>query len=934
MSDDLNRQLEELRRLRDEGLLSPAAYQAAAAGMQASYQAEVQSGAAAQGDGATAVGERGVRARDVGGPIITGDVYYGQPTQDPVEAIRIYGRVLARSSGHLPLRGVDIGASDPGGGQPSLGLAHVYVDMNTQTSVKVEKQGGGDVPARRDRLPASEQAEIRPLSALEAVVQNRRLVLTGDPGGGKSTFVNHLAHCLAAHIWQPATDWLDHLSGWPATGADTVPLLIILRDFAHSLPDPLPPRAEAHHLWDFIESRLQAQNLGFVAGPLAQALDAGRALFLFDGLDEVATTAQRAFVRDAVLVFLNRYHPDNRALVTCRVLSYQPPADRNQPDLRLPTADFPAFELAPFDEAKIDRFIAAWYGELARLGQVRPPDVDGLTGKLRAAVRRPDLWRLASNPLLLTVMALVHTHKGRLPDARALLYEDTVDVLLWRWEQVKAGGQADAPQLRQLLLAAGRADLDLKKALWRLAFEAHAELDEDHDGEALAGIGELKLKKALLKLADDDWNWAHRVVQAMKLRAGLLLERDAGVFTFPHRTFQEYLAGAHLSVQRNFAREAAELAGGGALWREVILLAVGRLVYLSGDTADKPLALVNRLCPATAGDDDTAWRSAWLAGDVLLEMGLNWAQEDAWGQDLLARVRDRIAALVAGGRLTPRERAEAGSTLARLGDPRPGVCTLEPDPIPVSAGTFLMGEEKDEITLDAFAIGRYPITNAQFRYFVEDGGYQNRDYWTKEGWQYRERGSWEEPRLWDDERFNQDNQPVVSVSWYEAVAYCNWLSQKTGQTYRLPTEAEWERAARHTDGRLYPWGEEEPHQETTNYAATGLERPSAVGLFPVDTAVCGAQDMAGNISEWCQTRWRDENRKDYPMPYRPDDGREDISGSWQTYRVWRGSSWFADKSRLRCASRDWYLPFGRDNYLGFRVVASPFLPLDSEPSEL
>ncbi|MCB0012593.1 MAG: SUMF1/EgtB/PvdO family nonheme iron enzyme, partial [Anaerolineales bacterium] len=904
MDSDSQKQLEELHQLREKGLLSEAAYQAAVAGIQVSYQATSESGAAAQGAGATAVGERGVLARDVGGSIITGDVYYGEPTQDPAEAIRIYCRVLAQSSGHLPLRGVDIGASDPASGHQPLGLANVYVDLDTTSKAYILRAGTGrfrmrvgdaaeDDAGDRPVDLGDDDREPIPIPALQKVTENKRLVLTGDPGGGKSTFVNHLAHCLAAHIWQPEVNWLEHLSGWPRGKSATIPLLVILRDFANSLPPPLPYRAEAQHLWDFIINRLTAQNLDFVAKPLAQALDAGHVLLLFDGLDEVATTAQRAFVRDAVLAFLNRYHPDNRALVTCRILSYQPPAESNEPDLRLPTADFPTFELAPFDEAKIDRFIAAWYAELARLGQVRPPDVDSLTGKLRTAVRRPDLWRLAGNPLLLTVMALVHTHKGRLPDARALLYEDTVDVLLWRWEQVKAGGQADAPQLRQLLLAAGLSDLDLKKALWQLAYEAHTELSGDHDEEALAGIGELKLKKMLVKLANDDWNWAHQIVQAMKLRAGLLLERSPGVFTFPHRTFQEYLAGAHLSVQRNFAREAADLARRGALWREVILLAVGRLVYLSGDTADKPLALVNRLCPVAAEDDDIAWRNAWLAGDVLLEMGLKWAQEDVWGRELLARVRDRLVALVARGRLTPRERAEAGSTLARLGDPRPGVCTLEPDLIPIPAGTFLMGDEKDEIILDAYAISRYPVTNAQFRYFVEDGGYTEkwRACWTDEGWQQRSEGSWIEPRFWDDERFNQANQPAVGVSWYEAVAYCNWLGRKTGQNCRLPTEAEWERAARHTDGREYPWGEEEPNQETTNFEATGLERPAAVGIFPADTAVCGAQDLAGNISEWCQTRWQNEDGTKYALPYRLDDGREDISGSWQAYRVWRGGTW-------------------------------------------
>ena len=119
-----------------------------------------------------------------------------------------------------------------------------------------------------------------------------------------------------------------------------------------------------------------------------------------------------------------------------------------------------------------------------------------------------------------------------------------------------------------------------------------------------------------------DLGWAQKVVEAMKLRAGLLIERQPEVFTFPHRTFQEYLAGAHLAAQADFARRAAGLVAEGAQWREVIMLAAGKLVYLSGDL-DKPLALVAELCPSKAHDTDLGWQKAWLAGDVLLEVGLS-----------------------------------------------------------------------------------------------------------------------------------------------------------------------------------------------------------------------------------------------------------------------------------------------------------------------
>ena len=211
-------------------------------------------------------------------------------------------------------------------------------------------------------------------------------------------------------------------------------------------------QAEPRTLWDFIVTRLEAQNLAFATEALHARLEQGQAILLLDGLDEIPTAQQRTFIRDAVAVFARRY-PQCRVVVTCRTLSYQDPAWQ--------LADFQSFTIAPFTEAQIDRFIVAWYAELARLGSIKRGAVAGVTRQLQQAVRRPDLWRLASNPLLLAVMALVHTHKGQLPEARALLYEETVDILLWRWEQVKASEVGDAPRLRGLLTSAGRTDVDL-----------------------------------------------------------------------------------------------------------------------------------------------------------------------------------------------------------------------------------------------------------------------------------------------------------------------------------------------------------------------------------------------------------------------------------------------------------------------------------------
>jgi formylglycine-generating enzyme required for sulfatase activity len=242
---------------------------------------------------------------------------------------------------------------------------------------------------------------------------------------------------------------------------------------------------------------------------------------------------------------------------------------------------------------------------------------------------------------------------------------------------------------------------------------------------------------------------------------------------------------------------------------------------------------------------------------------------------------------------------------------RPAQAALEPELATVGEGEFLRGTRDGEIDeqpqrsvhLSAYQIGRYPVTNLEYQAFVQATAHAAPRYW--EG---------------DVAPEGLGDHPVVNISYNDATAYCAWLSQVKGVTYRLPTEAEWEKAARGTDGLIYPWGNEfDP--EWCNTAESGSGGTTPVGHYsPGGDSPCGCADMAGNVWEWCLD-W-------YGRDYYDVAPRENPPGLAEgNRRVVRGGSW-SDVARLaRCASRDWLDPDRRSSGLGFRVVvALPISP--------
>jgi formylglycine-generating enzyme required for sulfatase activity len=288
------------------------------------------------------------------------------------------------------------------------------------------------------------------------------------------------------------------------------------------------------------------------------------------------------------------------------------------------------------------------------------------------------------------------------------------------------------------------------------------------------------------------------------------------------------------------------------------------------------------------------------------------------------------------------ERATAGNTLARLGDPRfrADVWYLPDEPllgfVEIPAGPFLMGSDRqhDSLALDdeepqhtvivpPYYIARYPVTMAQWQAFVAASGYTPADARSLQG---------------------IPNHPVVYVSWHDALAYCDWLTlrlrewpatpavlahllRQEGWCVTLPSEAEWEKAARGTDGRRYPWGHEpEPHR--ANYGETGIGTTNTVGCFPDGASPSGVEEMSGNVLEWTRSLWGSAwDKPSFVYPYKPNDSREQLQAPDTIRRVVRGGAFWSVHQYARCAFRSHYYFDTRTaiNFSGFRVVVRPCL---------
>lgn len=223
-----------------------------------------------------------------------------------------------------------------------------------------------------------------------------------------------------------------------------------------------------------------------------------------------------------------------------------------------------------------------------------------------------------------------------------------------------------------------------------------------------------------------------------------------------------------------------------------------------------------------------------------------------------------------------------------------------------------------KIDIPDFFIGKYPVRVAEYQKFIEAGGYLEMQWWTKVGWTWRNDNLITQPSQWNSQYSlqNSESLPVTGVSWHEAYAYCRWLSSLSGKNCSLPTEAQWEKAARGSDDeRIYPWGNDKPTYQHANFEDS-IGYPTQVGKFsPLGDSPYKCADMSGNVSEWCCTKWV-EHAYDISTAQPCDDLDADVS------RVIRSSGYHESGVWLRVSTRRSHKPEGRFRFLGFRIVVT------------
>ncbi|MGH3921993.1 MAG: SUMF1/EgtB/PvdO family nonheme iron enzyme, partial [Pseudonocardiaceae bacterium] len=688
------------------------------------------------------------------------------------------------------------------------------------------------VKPRSTEQPRSEaQPEVRRPTLEAAVEFTRTTLVVGQPGSGKSTFLHHLCR-----------QYLEDEAG-------PVPLLFELVEISDIGEEQLDSRGRLP--WDVINrafvNHLTAEGVSATVDDVALLSSSGQAMWLLDGLNEIAVADVRRAVADAVRSCARRWR-DSRFVVTTT-------QDRGMP---LGLEPVVIDDLQPAD---IEGFLEALASGLhPDLGEAARAEWSELLA--RKVLTEPDLRDLARTPLHLTAIALIYFEEGRLPDSRADLLKATVAWLI----------RKRAPVLRK---SVGRAR-DLEPVFAELAYRMVATANRPR---SMAGKRWAAEQIAELPAFDGRVEQAREFLDVAVSTSSLLVAKGPGDLGM-HDFFRNYLAASVIAGKTDDETTGwwNELAPhlDDPDWRHVLTLVPGCLLTLGSDRVDLFFDRLGKSALEQLPEIRVA-RVA-LAGSVLRELTLaGYRVSDAphW-HDAVRSVKEVFYARAG---LPLEVCCEAAVAYGLVGDDR--LANFDVTWAWLDGGRCWTGAQAEDpagrnydvdaapwespvrlVSVAPFAIRKYPITVQEYEAFVDQGGYraEGSRWWLPEALEWRARTKIRAPLEWD-EQLLAPNTPVTGVSWFECTAYCQWLTERAGgnAVYRLPYEQEWEYAARRgiEAGRQFPWGDR-MHADIgaeANWIGSFLRRKSPVALFPQSTTPDGVADLFGNVEEWCLDTW-------------------------------------------------------------------------------